>query len=181
METLSYRKVTQGVENTDFDCGNSTINQYIKNSYFPVLTQQAYAYSVLCKDNTVGYYMVMFREIDIHDFPDEISDYEQEIDIKAGKISSLHIHFLAVHEKLHDKGIGTGILKTIISNAYKLVKDWPIRVITIDSVLEYVNWYEKRGFKRMVNNIAPGENTIAMYYDCMLNQELLDEYVENMI
>ena len=81
METLYYRKVTQGVENTDFDCGNSTINQYIKNSYFPVLTQQAYAYSVLCKDNTVGYYMVMFREIDIHDFPDEISDYDLFVNI----------------------------------------------------------------------------------------------------
>ena len=44
MANLQFHLINEDVETTSFDCGIESINDYIKNSYYPLITQQAYAY-----------------------------------------------------------------------------------------------------------------------------------------
>ena len=47
METLEFERVTQEVETCCFDCGVDSINEYVRESYYPMILQHAYA--LYCK------------------------------------------------------------------------------------------------------------------------------------
>ncbi len=176
MGTLQFKRVTQNVENEVFNCGVAWINEYVKESYFPLITQQAYAYSISASDKVLGYYQVMFREIELQDLPEDISEY---IDLKD-KISAVHIRFIAIDEKYQNHKIGTNAIKIIIKDAEELVSSWPIRVVTIDARDDLVEWYKSLGFVAMSVN-TPGQDvaTTAMYFDCNKYTEELEEYIDS--
>lgn len=46
MGNLQYRKVTREVEDTSFTCDIPSIDEYVKNSYYPTIVQHAYGYSI---------------------------------------------------------------------------------------------------------------------------------------
>ena len=46
MGNLQYRKVTREVEDISFTCGVPSIDEYVRNSYYPTIVQQAYGYSI---------------------------------------------------------------------------------------------------------------------------------------
>lgn len=179
MAKLQFKRVTQEVENQSFDCGVDSINEYVKNSYYPMLVQNAYTYSIMKDDRVLGYYQIMFREIELQDFPDDISDYEPGV--KDGKISALHIRYIAIDKNYQKLGIGTSVIECVKKQVCDLAADWPIRVITIDARTDLVDWYTKVEFKKMKNNtIGQTGITEAMYYDCMRFPEELQQYVEDM-
>ena len=167
MGKLLFEKVTKDIETIDsssFDCGVDSINGYIRESYYPTIFQEAYAYSISTKSSTEK---LLFREIKLDDFPEEVADYYTPI--KDGKISSLHIRFIAIDKKYQRNKIGTKSLEAIIKIIKDLAKDFPIRVITIDAELHLVKWYEKLGFFKMIRNSESQEGyTQAMYYNCIL-------------
>lgn len=180
MGILQFKMVTRDVENIHFECGKGTINEYVKNSYFQTIIQHAYTYSILNKNIILGYYQILFREIELTDFPDDISEYDDSI--KDGKISSLHIRFIAVDELYQRHKLGTATLKTIMKDVTELAKQWPVRVITIDATLEYHDWYKRMGFVDMKKN-TPGQDgvTISMYFDCHRFANELNGYIESMV
>lgn len=110
--------------------------------------------------------MIMFREIELDDFPPEIADYDPEI--KDRKVSAVHIRYIAIDEKYQHNRIGTATIQAIIKNVELLAANWPVRVITIDARENLVMWYEKLGFRKMVYN-TPGQDgvTVSMFLDCM--------------
>ena len=89
MGTLQFRKITKSLEDISFDCGVESINDYVRESYYPVLTQHAYTFSIMNGDIVLGYFQILFREIELEDFPEEISEYDPEIKrtISAKRIS----------------------------------------------------------------------------------------------
>lgn len=180
MGTLRFRKVARDVENTTFSCGVSSIDQYVKDSYYPLLTQHAYTYSIVSGDIVLGYYQVLFREIQLDDFPEEISEYSSEV--KADTISAVHIRYIAVDKRYQKHKIGTSTLKTIIKDVQELTNRWPVRVITIDARIELIQWYEEEGFVKMETN-TPGQDglTVRMYFDCHRFTEDLEQYINDMI
>jgi hypothetical protein len=181
MGTLLFEKVTADVEKTSFDCGIGSINEYVKESYYPAIVQHAYAYSIMdVKHKILGYYQVLFREIEINDFPDDIADYDPEI--KGGTISSIHIRFIAIDKKYHKHGIGTSSLRVIIKNIMEVTEFFPIRVITIDARSDLIEWYRKLGFQEMIKNTVGQEGiTKAMYFDCLRYVDELNIYLEKHI
>lgn len=180
MATLIFDKVQKDVENTSFDCGIQSINGDVRESYYYLITQQAYTYSVKAENGRVlGFYQIHFREITIEDFPEEISDYQTGA--KHNTIAALHIRFIAVDKNIQKKRIGNSILQTIIMDIKKMSKVWPVRVITLDARTELVHWYEKCGFRKMVKNTEGQDGvTVAMFLDCMHYSEALEEYVMEM-
>ena len=136
MGKLQFIEVDNKVEDATFDCGIESINNYIRESYYPHIIQNAYTYSIMYKDIILGYYQIMFREIKLEDFPEEISDYSTEIN--NSKLSAVHIRFIAIDEKYQKNGIGTAVLHTIIEKVRQLSIFWPIRVITIDAELDLI-------------------------------------------
>lgn len=118
MGKLQFIEVDNKVEDATFDCGIESINNYIRESYYPHIIQNAYTYSIMYKDIILGYYQIMFREIKLEDFPEEISDYSTEIN--NSKLSAVHIRFIAIDEKYQKNGIGTAVLHTIIEKVRQL-------------------------------------------------------------
>lgn len=175
MGLLQFKRVTRDVESNSFDCGIKSINEYVKESYFSSITQQAYAYGIFSEGLLLGYYQIFFREINLTDFPDEMSDYFSEIN--DNKISSLHIHFIAIQKEYQRNKIGSSTIKVIIQGVKELSENWPIRVITLDSRNELVEWYKKEGFKIMKNNTFGQDGvSVAMYLDCFRFADDLEEY-----
>lgn len=121
-----------------FTCGNNSIDMQIKEAYYCVVLKQFYAYSITYKDEIIGYYMIGIKEI--------IED-ERGVELYGYTFHSIHIMYLAIHEKFQKKGIGTLVLKHIIQEAKLISNKVPIRFITLDALPSKVSWYADRGFK----------------------------------
>ena len=180
MEQVKSDCVTKEIENTSFDCGIDSINEYVKNSYLPFLLQEAYTYELTSRGVVLGYYQIMFKEIKLLSLSEDFSEYES--DIANDKTTAVHIRFIAVAKEWQRRKIGTAIMHTIIKKIETLSFSWPIRVITLDAVVYLVEWYRKLGFHEMKENPHEQDGvTVAMYYNCMHNQKKLKEYESEML
>lgn len=83
---------------------------------------------------------------------------------------AMHIRYLAIDKKFQNKGIGTVVLRGIIAEILKLSQIYPIRIITIDALGEYYEWYKKIGF-RDIPGIENNGITYPMFMDCMSKEE----------
>ena len=156
-------------EVTGFKCANPSIELEIKDSYFITLLKQAYGHKIMIDDIVIGYYMLYFKGIKLAEI-NEIMGEEFESNM-SDYYMAMHIRYLAIDERLQHQGIGTRVLKGIIAEILRLSKVYPIRIITIDALSEYYEWYKSIGFKDI-----PGRNldgiTYPMFMDCMSKTEL---------
>lgn len=151
-------------EVTDFKCANFSIEQQIKDSYYITLLKQAYGHKIVIDETVVGYYMLYFKGIRIEDI-NKIMNEEYESNM-TDYYTAMHIRYLAIDERIQHKGLGVRVLKVLISNILNLSKRYPIRLITIDAISEYHEWYMKIGFKDIPGKSFDG-NTYPMFIDCM--------------
>ena len=166
MAKIQFERISSKNQLENFDCGNASINIDIKEAYFPDLLQHAYTYCVKSGETTLGVYQIMFREVQLDDFPEDISDFTTEI--KDNTISAVHIRFVAVEKKYQHNKIGKMIVQSIIKQVEQLNLRWPVRIITIDALEDLVPWYESIGFKKAIYNPPESEGiTVAMFFDCM--------------
>ena len=121
METLEFERVTQEVETCCFDCGVDSINEYVRESYYPMILQHAYAYCVARRGRILGYYQIMFKEIELDAFLEEISDYSDE-GLNKNRISTVHIRYIAVDSRYQGHKIGTKVLEVISKMFWNLLK-----------------------------------------------------------
>ena len=160
-----------------FSCGNPSIDQQIRESYYATLLKQAYGYQIKAEDKTVGYYMLYFKNINT-DIVNDIMDNE----FSSGLVDyyiAVHIRYLAIDKNLQHQGIGTVVLKGIIQQIISFSKIYPIRIITLDALMEYYEWYKGIGFRDIPGGTDDGIIR-AMYMDCMDMRELekLEDYCE---
>lgn len=160
-----------------FDCGNNSIERLISSTYYATLLQQAYGYKVILDDIVVGYYMIYPKKIEIaimdaiegDEYNSEITDY----------FIAIHIGYLAIDKSYQGNHVGTYVLKGIISNIQGISQKIPIRLITIDALSVYHEWYERIGF-RDIPGTECTDDIIPMHMDCIsdVHRKLLDEYCE---
>ena len=174
MARLFFKKVTRDIESSDFDCGVHSINDYVKQSYYPMLIQDAYTYEISADGKTLGYYMILFRDIKMNRFPEEIAEYVS--DFHGDTISAIHIKFIAISKQYQRHGIGTAVLRTIIKRVLNLSKDWPIRVITLDASINVADWYKKEKFVSFANTSGQEGITESLYFSCLNNPQALKQY-----
>lgn len=179
MGKLVFQRVTEDVVNQKFDCGVESINEYVRDSYYPTIAQHAYAYTIWGNGRLLGYVQYLFRDVELEYFPDEIADVDPGV--KENTLSALHIRFLAIDSQYQKRHIGTSVLEILIKKIEDMAIDWPIRLITIDARIDLVKWYERNGFKKIKIN-TPGQDgvTVAMYYDCMKFRQELTAFLEAM-
>ena len=102
MAKLDFKKVTKDtVANDDFDCGIESINEYVKDSYYPSLAQHAYTYCIIGEGKTLGYIQFLFRDVELEYFPDDISDIDTGV--KENMLSAIHIRFIAIKKEISKK------------------------------------------------------------------------------
>lgn len=148
----------------DFCCANASIEEQIKDSYFITLLKQAYGYQILIERQIVGYYMLYFKNIKL-DVVNQILE-EEYFSNMADFYIAMHIRYLAIDRKVQHQGIGTVVLKGIIAEILKLSKSYPIRIITIDALQEYYEWYQHIGFRELPGHGRDGI-IVPMFIDCM--------------
>jgi len=177
MAELIIEKLDRDVLAQEFDCGNSSINRQVTESYFPTLLQYAYAYKVSMFGTVVGYYMIKLRTIKIEDAPADISEYV------CGFIedcSSIHIKYIAVDKRYQHEKIGTTVLKVIITQVLNLCNILPITLITLNALKEKYEWYKDKGFiafdEAELNDSQP---VIRMYMGCIIDKKAVKDYCSN--
>lgn len=152
-----------------FKCANLSIEKQIEDSYFITLLKQAYGHQIIIGDKVIGYYMLHFKGIKLETI-NAIMDEEYSSNM-LDYYMALHIRYLAIDERLQHKGIGTRVLKAIISEVLDISKKYPIRIITLDALKEYHKWYYDIGFRDI-----PGINgdgfTVPMYINCMTEEDI---------
>ena len=141
------------------------------------LLKHAYSYSFSCDGVVLGYYMIQFHKINLNICPESIGDYYARIDY----CMAMHIGLLAVDSKFQKKRIGTNVLKTLIKMVKNYSKSLPIRLITIDALKEFSEWYIEIGFTYFdEKDLQDEKSTISMYIDCieLVSMEKIKEYQE---
>lgn len=119
-----------------FDCGNKSINQMVEDAYQSTLLQFATAYEILYGDTIVGYYMMVFKKIIISKMPEEFQEYTSLLE----SCVAAHIRFIAINKLYQHQKLGTAALVIIEQEVNKLIKRWPIRLITLDATPDNVEW-----------------------------------------
>lgn len=181
MSKISLKLLTKNTVNKQFECGVESINQYVKNAFYPLLLQQAYTYTIESNNIVLGYVQIMFKTVKLTDFPEEISEYYDDTLI-VDKIVTMHIKYLAIDTKYQKKQIGTSALRSIIKIIEECAELCPIKVITIDALVNLVPWYKKEGFRELINNtIGQDGVTTAMYFKITKYEDELQEYLNNII
>lgn len=161
-----------------FKCKNSSIEQQIEDSYYITLLKQAYGHQIIIDDSVVGYYMLYFKGIEFEEV-NQIMDGDYSSSM-ADYYMSVHIRYIAIDERLQHKGIGKTVLKALITQLMNLSKLYPIRLITLDALNEYHDWYYNIGF-RDIPGIENNGITTSMYIDCMTKEdaEKFEAFCEN--
>ena len=177
MSQLTVEKLDGEVIAGKFDCGNESINSMVSQSYFPTLLQHAYAYKVILSDCVIGYYMILFKTLELENAPEVVQEYRSSL---IDTYTCVDIKYIAVEQSKQGNSYGTHILRSIMANVYTLSNDFPVSFITLDALKEKYEWYRKNGFlafdEKEMNNSSP---TIQMYVSCVLNQEAIETYVDD--
>lgn len=164
----------------DFDCGKESINRMVEDAYQSTLLQFATAYEVIYNNTIVGYFMMVFKKIIINDMPEEFREYESALE----NCVAAHIRFIAINKLYQHKKLGTATLQIIEQEVNKLIKKWPVRLITLDATPDNIEWYQKYGYTCF--EYAPTEvdgYTVQMYKDVWTdeNKRLEEQYLEELM
>lgn len=158
-------------EAVHFSCANPSIDLLVRESYFVTLLKQAYGHQIRTEDQVVGYYLIHFRSIKNNKINQMLGQPEEEYESSLLDFYiALHIKYLAIDKEWQHRGIGTAVLKGLIDEGVNLSKKYPIRMITIDALAEYYNFYKKIGFQDIPGQ-KPAGPTIPMFLDCMSVEE----------
>ena len=178
MGRMLIKKIESDISKS-FDCGNSSINSLVYESYYPTILQHAYAFEVRIDERIMGYFMCRFSTIEIETCPEEIADYMSD---NFKSCASLHIEYIAIDKLYQGYGIGRSVMNHIIQWSKRLCKMYPVRLITLDALKEKYGWYQDLGFLAFdENDIDDSSPTIRMYIDCLLEKELVYNYIEKIL
>ncbi len=169
MAALDYYKVNCPVQ-TPFKCGNKSIEDKIVGTlpYELLLLRRCHTYEIKYNGVTVGYYMVGLKQFDLDQFPEPIEDHVVN---NFKDLYTLHIEYIAVGTPYQRKGIGSSVLKKIIRDTEKISEILPLRLITMDALKEYVEWYQQFHFKSCGEE-SDNSAVELMYLDLVPNSDI---------
>ena len=176
-ERIWTERVTGEINPIGINCGNNSINKKLEEAYTLFLLRQGYTYAIRTDTKLLGYYMVTFRKISVHEWEThEINDYMSNM---SQDYFSLHLQVIAIDEKYQHHGVGTMILRDLMKQAKELSLRWPIRFMTLDALSDKYKWYNELGFKPInVNENYASGYYIRMYYDCIECRDTIEDYFE---
>lgn len=167
---MRFEPITSEYIEPPFNCGQADIQRLMENAYSSTLNRQGSAFNVVLDGNVVAQFMLTMLVVD---------DDEYESVPMGHNFACVKIEYLAVKQSLQHRGIGTVVLKHVIDQVRRSVRNLPIRFIFIESVQDKVEWYSKNGFCAMGDTVRirrTDEYTIPMCID-FIDREALDEYV----
>lgn len=154
-----------------FDCGNETLNDYIKNRAGQDMKRKLAACFVLFDNATnyiQGYYTLSNNSIPLDDFSEEI---KRKLPKSYTSIPTTLLGRLAIDKNFQGKGIGKILLIDALKRSYELSEEIGSFAVVVDPIDEKAEkFYEKFGFIKQPDS---GKMFIAMKTLKQLFEELL--------
>ncbi len=181
---LGLRPVTRDLRNISFDCGNPSIQNQIKDSYLASLLREGYAYEIIFQKGSIqepvvlGYCMIKVVTLQEAQLPeDEVDCYSEVYAGRPRESSAVEITYLAVDQTFQGRHIGSFALKLLMGQIITISQRIPIRYIVVNALKEKVPFYLKFGFQTL-GHAAEKSATEFLYFDCLVDRQALDEYLE---
>lgn len=178
MAELRCTAVESKAELQNFDCGNYSINQLIKKSYFRHILRQALTCKVTFKGHRVGFYTVSVLSIRLENSDASITEYYDDLP----SFGVIKLDYIAVDKNVQKRGIGSTILVHIVQCAKSLHQQWPVRILVLDALRSKINWYLSHGFEAInTHDLSGTSETVCMYLDLMpeKEKEKIEKYVDD--
>jgi GNAT superfamily N-acetyltransferase len=147
--------LSAGHDTSDFDCGEETLNNFLKNNAWQnQLSQAVFTYVISEENRIIAYYSLSVESI-IHEqalVPISAGQAKKDISIKKD-IPILCISRLAVNKKNQDQQIGKNILKDALSRAFTIAQELGVRCIVGDIINERAaKFYQHYHFEQWTND-----------------------------
>lgn len=159
---LDVVKLSAGFDLSNFDCGDSDLNSFLKDD--ALLYQNgslAITYVCLYKNQIVGYFSFCSDAIRL-----EVEEKEAmpEPKRRLGEYPAVKIARLAIHKDFARRGIGTFLVKAAMGKiAGAIIKEIGCRFVTVDAYDQAIDFYIKLGF---IQNLSKKRKTgLSMRYD----------------
>lgn len=154
----------------EFDCGNTSINRLVKNSFFLHLINQQKVFKIVFCGQIVGFYAFSMGRIQ-----------EESIDLEfqdSPEFGIIYLNYIAVDKRFQRNGIGTTLLERIILRGRTLSEAVPARLLVLDALQEKSSWYGKHAFIPFKEDSPNGKQ--RMYFDLLSPERLarIAEYSE---
>ena len=154
-----------------FDCGDEDLNGFLSDDarYYE---DQYLAYTYVLEDEqaTIGYYSLLNDKISQTTFTKSLwrqmrknLPHEKHL----GSYPAVKIGRLAVGSVYKGEGFGTRLIGAIMRMLFMQKGNSACRFLTVDAYRDAVPFYEKNGFKKMLNDkeIKEEAHTIPLYLD----------------
>ena len=152
-----------------FDCGDDDLNEFltVDASFY---RQQMLANTFVLEDDelTIAYYSLLNDKISNSTVPKNLWRKLRDTIPHEKHFSSypaVKIGRLAVSLTHKNDGIGTRLVAGIKQMLIARQSQSACRFLTVDAYRCAVPFYEKNGFKMLVNEISDEAHTVPMYYD----------------
>lgn len=156
---INFILMSEDSEIQTFDCGNSSINRYLRSSaLLDTLTRKGSTTLVLDETELVGFFTL------------------SRVNIEQINTEAIIVQYLAVSKDKQDTGIGSKIIEFIVNIALATNERYIFLEALKDDGHELINWYEKRGFIIVDPEVVtdPCQSTAWMFVD-LLDQDSLNK------
>lgn len=156
---LQYATLTTQINLKNFDCGDSDLNDFIKND--AIKYQLKYLANTTCvffDSKLVGFYSLAADALNLE------SQDKESIGKNLRTYPAIKLARMALDKTHQGGGLGTLIVEIIKGFAVDLnQKGIAIRFITVDAYPQKEGFYTKSGF--IANHKAKKSHTVSMRYD----------------
>jgi GNAT superfamily N-acetyltransferase len=173
MGRLNISLLDSNVDFGSFDCGNQSINESVRNSYFVTLIMQGHAYGISVNGKIVGSYLLRIVSVE---------NYSGEYDTGRfdARFAALKLEYIAISKEYQRRGIGSLTFDIILKQVKDISVRLPIRYMTLDSFPDKVSWYANFGLIYYPEKTDNTSDTTTMYLD-FINDEAIEQYHRTMI
>ena len=154
-----------------FDCGDVDLNDFLLNDA-KLYSNQLLANTFVLEDDdeTIAYYSLLNDKISQTTLSKNLWRQLRKSIPHAkhfGSYPAVKIGRLAVSKNYHGSGIGTNLVGAIMQLFINQRNNSACRFLTVDAYIDAVSFYERNGFRKMVNDSEIPEDapTVPLYLD----------------
>ncbi|EDN67804.1 GCN5-related N-acetyltransferase [Beggiatoa sp. PS] len=148
---LLKKELTKKHTRTTFDCGESTLNDYLKKFALQNAKNNVSKTFVVVSPNTLenilGFYSLSAANIDVESLPLDIRKKLPRYPIPMARLTRL-----AVDKSMQGQKLGEFLLIDSLQRCVKLAKEMGIFGVLVDAKHEKAkHFYQKYGFREIIN------------------------------
>ena len=156
---FSFSRLESDTDLSCFECDNKELNDFFYDDAIRYQNERLAVTRVIYSQKTlVGYFTLVSDSIEV----DAIHSGDGTTEYPYRRYPALKIGRLATDSRYQRRGVGKAMLLKTMQIAIDLSRYVGVRIITVDSKSNSVEFYEKFGFRRATRK---NHDTISMYRD----------------